>query len=979
MTASYRNPVGGIINRSRVLPFRFNGRQYQGFEGDSLASALIANGVRLTARSFKYHRPRGILSCGHDEPGTLVELEGELAGANQAAPTVALEYDLSAVSVNCRPSPDFDRAGINRLLAPFLPAGFYYKTFIWPGWKLYEPFIRRMAGLAHAPAQSPEGGRFDERNWNCDVLIIGAGPAGLAAASVLSKSGAGVMIVDRGTRTGGCLINSNREIEGLPALEWAEHTTSELEERKNVTILRNSEAWAVRDQNLVLVNERRPATPGVLERGWRVRADAVIAATGAGERMLVFPNNDRPGVMLASAIQCYVNRYAVLPGRRAVLFTNNDSAYEVARDMRSAGLEVAAIIDCRVSVPQAVRAGLADVQLLEGYEVTNVLGSRGVRLIEAEAVVGGGKTVIDCDLLGVSGGWDPSVRLWSQAGGAIAYSDEFCCFIPSGTLQDVFCAGGANAQFPIEAAIQDGWQTGNSVAWLLDRQGRFDVPQLAGADSYNIQPFWQGSSGKRTNVSFVDILNDVTVQDVHLALREGFTSIEQVKRYTTAGMGFNQGRTVGPNMAGIVARKSGKSLGAVGVTTFRSPTTPVSFGSIAGGRQGAALLPFRHTPITRWNIEQGAVMYEAGARWRRPGYYPRSGEQIQDAINRESLAVRDGVGVYDGSPLGTFALKGWDAAALLDMLFTNEFSDLPAGSGRYGVMLTDDGRILDDGVGFRTGEHEFLLSVSTGNAPLVARHITKFLAADEPDWQVRFTDLTCQWMNATVCGPDARALLTALGTDIDLSRESFPFMAFREGTVAGIPARVVRVSFTGSLSFEINVRPRDLSSLWNALMKAGYKFGIMPIGSEANHVLRVEKGFISLAHEVDGTVDPYDLGLGWLMSKKKADFLGRRSVELRRKKGGVRRELVGLLTADPSRLVPEGAPITTDGSKCRSEGFVSASVWSVVNNRSVALALLEDGRNRIGGTAWIRLPNEKVQAEIVKPCFYDPSGTVLRS
>jgi sarcosine oxidase subunit alpha len=476
--------------------------------------------------------------------------------------------------------------------------------------------------------------------------------------------------------------------------------------------------------------------------------------------------------------------------------------------------------------------------------------------------------------------------------------------------------------------------------------------------------------------AFVDLMNDVTVADLALARREGYGAIEHAKRYTTGGMALDQGKTGGTAILGVLAGLNGAAPG--GTTTFRSPYTPVDFGVIAGGREGPVVLPYRHTPLTAWHIAQGAVMYEAGARWRRPGYYPRAGESFQQTVDREARTVREGVGVYDGAPLGTFDIAGPDAARFLDYLYTARYSNLPPGLGRYGLMLTEDGLILDDGVSFRVSETRFLMSTSTGNADAVWSHMEKVLQIDRPGWQVRVTNLTSQWTNATLCGPRAREVLAAMGTDIDLAPQAFPFTGLRDGTVAGLKACVARVSFTGELSFEINVRPRDLPALWDAIMAAGAPFGIAPIGSEANHVLRVEKGFLSLAHEADGTTDPYDLGMGWAVAKAKGDFIGRRSMLLRRAGGGPRRELVGLRPLDPARQLPEGAPLTPGGRREPSEGLVTACVRSVVHDRWVGLGLLRDGRARIGGRAHVRLPDGPIEVEVVAPVFHDPEGHRMR-
>ena len=956
MAQSNRRASGGRIDRNRSLRFRFNGKTYEGYEGDTLASALLANGVRVTARSFKYHRPRGIVGHGPEEPATLVELEGDDASGNHPATTVPLRDGLRARSVNCWPSPEFDLGGINQLLTRFIPAGFYYKTFKWPDWHLFEPSIRKAAGLAAAPAQPPSSGHFEARYAHADVLIAGAGPAGLQAALEAGRAGKRVLLADEGTEAGGSMLNRDLTIGGRPAMAWVADTVRELQGMENVTHLQNATVWAYREHNLLIVNESAPEQDCVLERSWRVRAGEVVIATGATERAMVFADNDRPGVMLASSVQAYVNRWGVVPGQRVVLFTNNNSVYAVAADLVAAGITVAAILDSRGEVPQDALAPVPGISVHTGTVAGGVWGHKRLRAVRAVPVSGGAETWIDCDLLGHSGGWNPTVHLWSQSRGTLRFDEDLAAFVPDQAVQACRAVGAAAGDLTLDRIVEDGSDL-----------------------SYAIEPLWRVDAPGQRGRAFLDIQNDVSVSDVQLALREGYDNVEHVKRYTTGGMGIDQGKTGNINIIGTVAMQKGVPLQEVGATTCRSPYTPVSFGAIGGLREDTVLFPYRHTPVTQWNKDNGAVMYEAGARWRRPGYFPKPGEGLQEAVNRECRAVREGVGVYDGSPLGTFELKGRDVPRFLDFIYSNVMSGLKPGDGRYGLMLSDDGLILDDGVAFRLDEHRWLVSTSTGHADAVNQHMEKLLQTEFPDWRVMITTVTGQWNNATICGPRARDVMQALGTDIDLSPEAFPFMSFRDGTVAGFPARVARVSFTGELSFEVNVAPRHIAALWDKVMEAGAPFGLLPVGSESSHVLRVEKGFLSLGHEVDGTVDAFDLGMEWVMSKKKPDYLGKRSVALRRDGGGTRRELVGILPDDPNRQVPEGAPLTPGGRKQATEGLVTACVWSVVNDRWVGLALLENGHARHGKTAHVRLKDRVIPVTITRPVFHDPDGKLLRS
>ena len=979
MSNDNRLPEGGHIDRVTRVNFFFNGRSYTGFKGDTLASALLANGVKVTARSFKYHRPRGIIGVGVEEPASIVELLGNDASGNNLITMVALKEGLRARSVNCWPSAEFDFGALIQVFSSLIPAGFYYKTFKWPTWHFFEPFIRKAAGLARAPESPPKEGHFESRNAHADVLVVGAGVSGLMTAVSLARSGVRVIIADQDSDPGGRILSQKSEINGKPADQWVREVVAELNQMSNVTHLQNSTVWAYREHNLLIINQRKTENASIIERNWRVRTKHTVLATGALERSLVFVNNDRPGVMMASALQAYVNRFSVLPGKKVVLFTNNDSIYSVAKDIINAGGKVVAIVDARASGAdsETIKA-LNNVRIISNSVIQRVIGYKKVKSVEVCSNKGTNLESISCDLVGHSGGWNPTVHLHSQARGTLKFCDNISAFVPDKSIQKSWSVGAASGKLLLQEAFSTAVKVSECILKELSlKNSSMDIP-ISSEESYSIEPLWRVTTKKNTGKAFIDIQNDVTTSDIDLAVTEGYSNVEHVKRYTTGGMGIDQGKVGNINIIGTIADRKGVSLSEVGTTTFRSPFTPISFGSLSGVREGSVVLPYRHTPITNWNLSKGAFMYEAGARWRRPGYFPKDNENFQDAVNRECLAVRTSVGVYDGSPLGKFELKGKDVGEFLDLIYTNVMSSLAPGKGRYGFMLTDDGLIFDDGVVFRLSGERWLLSTSSGHSDSVHQHMEKILQFDHPDWEVRVTSVTSQWSNATICGPNARKVLEKLTTNIDITKEAFPFMSFKEGLVGGLPARIIRVSFTGELSFEINVATRHVLELWEKILVAGKEYNILPVGSEASHVLRVEKGFLSLGHEVDGTVDAYDLGMGWVMSKKK-DFIGKRSVELRRALKKSRRELVGILPENPDDTIPEGAPITPDGKKVATEGFTTACVWSVLRKRWVGLALIEEGHSRHGETAFVRLKKRVIKVTVTAPIFHDPSGELLRS
>ncbi len=998
MSQAWRLPSGGRLDRGRPLRFSFDGTPYEGFAGDTLASALLANGVHLAGRSFKYHRPRGIMTAGAEEPNALVGIDrgGGAEDPNLRATQVELFEGLTAISQNRWPSLAFDMGATADRLWPLLPAGFYYKTFMWPPqwWtRRYEPRIRAAAGLGEAPGR-PDPDRYLHRHAHCDVLVVGAGPAGLMAAAAAAASGARVILADDQPEPGGALLaDAGSRIDGLPALRWAGRAADELAAMPDVTILSRASVFAHYDHNYLGILERLadhlPATPArrPRQRLWRVRARQVVLATGAIERPLVFADNDRPGIMLAGAARTYLNRWAVRVGDRVVLFTNNDAAYAAALDLAAAGARIEAIVDCR-SEPSGSLPRRAREMGLTIHDASLVVGTRGRLRVDRAWVMplagsGGLPTPIACDTLLMSGGWSPAVHLHSQARGRLRFDERLAAFVPDGPLPAGRSAGACNGTPGLADGLAEGARAGAEAARACGFEAvEPTVPAVHEEAADALAALWLVPSDKPAEKvrAFVDFQNDVTAKDLKLALAEGYRSIEHVKRYTTTGMGTDQGKTSNVNALAIVAEALGQGIEATGYTTFRAPYTPVTFGALAGNGPGELFDPVRKTPSHGWAEARGAVFEDVG-QWKRARYFPNPGEGIHEAVARECRAARTTAGLFDASTLGKIDIRGRDAADFLNRIYTNAWSRLEVGRCRYGLMLKDDGMVLDDGVTARLGPDHFHMTTTSGNAARVFAWLEEWLQCEWPQLEVFCTSVTEQWAAVAVSGPRAREVLQAAGTDIDLSREAFPHMAWRQGQVAGLPARVFRISFTGELSYEVNVPSGYGPTLWEALWQAGQPLGLTPYGTEAMHVLRAEKGYVIVGQETDGTVTPHDLGMGWIVSKQKADFIGKRGLARPDLVAAGRRQLVGLLTREPSVVLEEGAQIVEQPKQpvpMRMIGHVTSSYMSPTLGRSIAMALVAGGTSRIGQSLWVPMPGRTIKVEVApSPVFYDPGNERL--
>ncbi len=994
---SHRLQGRGRVDHRTPVRFSFDGRPYTGLAGDILASALLANGVHLMGRSFKYHRPRGVVSAGSDEPNALV---GTSRGPGRSEPNTRatmqeLRDGLAVTSQNRYPSLKFDVGEINDRLGSLFSAGFYYKTFMWPRtfWdRVYEPVIRAAAGLGTSPKE-PDADRYASRFAHVDVLIVGAGPAGLAAALAAGRSGGSVMLVDESSEPGGHLLSEpGTVIDDKPAWEWLPATLAELTQLPNVTLLPRTTAIGYYHQNLVGLCQRltdhleTPPDGAPRERLWRVRAAQVVLAQGALEKPLVFDGNDRPGVMLAGAAQTYLHRYGVKVGERPVVLTCHDSAWHTAFDLAEAGAKPGAIVDIRAEVDAdlADRARGLGIPTLLRHIATGTEGRLRVKALRVAAVRDGraGRSGrIPCDAVLMCGGWTPCLHLFSHTQGKLAWDEDLNAYLPGRKTEAVHIAGAGRGLWGIAAALADGATAGAQAAReagqnVEPQEHAVEHDRAGSGITVGDLPTDRDPSKAK---AFVDFQNDVTAKDIRLAVREGMRSIEHVKRYTTNGMATDQGKMSNVNGLMIAADALGKAPPQVGLTTFRPPYSPTTFGTFAGYHQGATFEVTRRTPIDAWAEGHGAV-YEPVSLWRRARYFPQAGEDMHNAVARECRATRQSLGIFDASTLGKIEVTGPDAVEFMNRMYTNPWTKLGVGRCRYGLLLGEDGFIRDDGVIGRLAPDRFHVTTTTGGAARVLNMMEDYLQTEWPDLTVWLTSTTEQWATVALNGPNARKLLEPLTEGLDISDAAFPHMSVADCTVAGFRAQLFRISFTGELGFEVNVPARHGRALWETLWQAGQQYEICPYGTETMHVLRAEKGYIIVGQDTDGTVTPDDAGLSWAIGKAKPDFVGKRSLARPDMRAEDRKQLVGLITDDPKAVLEEGAQIVADPAQTvpmTMLGHVTSSYWSEAMGRSIALAVVAGGRAREGETLHIPMPDKTLTARVTGTVFYDPENTRL--
>jgi sarcosine oxidase, subunit alpha len=945
--APLRLPAGGRIDRAATYGFTFNGRRLTGHPGDTLASALLAHGVHQITTSIKFGRPRGIGAAWAEDPNGLIQMEEPFPEPMLLATTVELTHGLVARGI---------------------------------------PGQGRLSDI-------PDSARYDTRHVHTDLLVIGAGPAGLAAGLTAARAGSRVVLVDEQSEAGGFLLGSNDRIDNRPALDWVAAVTAELAGFADVLHLQRTTAFGHFDDDFVLALERRTDHLGAAaprnrsrQRVWRIRARQVVIAAGAHERPVVFRDNDRPGIMLAGGARTFLHRYGLLAGREVVVFTTDDSAYAAAVDLAAAGARVHAVVDARVEAPAAWSEACArlEIAVRAGQVVT---GTDGVERVAAAWVASlsdgtlGESDRIPCDLLLVSGGWNPAVHLFSQAGGNLRYDAHLGAFVPSEDLKGMKVAGAAAGVVELGNCLEDGRMAAEAALAALGMRGPEQQVSPTTEPGFGRLPplvLWRvPDPGGDGTTQFVDLQRDATVADIARAVGAGMRTVEHIKRYTTIGTAHDQGKTSGVVASGIAAELIGRPVGELGTTTFRPPYTPVAFAALAGRDRGALFDPERTTAVHAWHLARGAVWEDVG-QWKRPRYYPLPGEDMKSAVLRECAAVRTGVGILDGSTLGKIDVQGSDAGVFLDLLYTNLMTSLKVGSVRYGVMCGADGMVLDDGTVLRLAEDRFLAYTTTGGAAAVLEWMEEWLQTEWPDLRVNLTSVTEHWATFPVVGPRSRDVVGAVFTDVDVSNDAFPFMTWRDTKIGDVPVRLTRVSFSGELAYEVNVNAWHAEALWDRLMAAGKRYGITPYGTETMHVLRAEKAYPIAGQDTDGTVTPQDLGMAWVVSKKKPDFIGKRSFARAENRRPDRKQLVALLPEDRDLLLPEGSQVV-DGPALPAPpvpmlGHVTSSYHSAELGRTFALALVKAGRSRIGQTVYVPVGGSLAPVEVAEPVLVDPEG-----
>ena len=998
MTQNFRLNNVGYINRDKKISFKFNGKKYFGYKGDTLASALLANGIHLVGRSFKYHRPRGFLGAGVDEPNAKIQLyKGNNTEPNTNATEVELVEGLVAKSQNCWPSVSFDFGAINNLLNKLFPAGFYYKTFMWPKsfwYKIYEPLIRKAAGLGIASLK-PDPDRYEHKYEYCDILIAGSGPSGLSSALSAAKNGARVILAEDKARFGGSLLTDEVTIGNKKGKEWADEIISQLKSMPNVIVKNRSQVFGYYDHNMMVMCEKikdhleNPSEFTPRQRLWYIRAKEVIISTGSIERPLVFGNNDRPGILLASAAKEYMKVYGVLVGKKPIIFTNNDSAYDTAIEFKKNGINPL-VLDTRLNPDSPVinEARSLNIDIKFSYGIANTKGYLKVNSATIGKLnknkSGFEKLVnITCDCICVSGSWTPTVHLTSQSGNKLKFNDVIDAFVPNKSRQNETTVGSANGSFTLKKSLEEGFNKGFELSNKITNKNEKSVSPSSNERSYGYHDkIWCMPLPKNKHYKrFLDFQNDVSVSDIELALREGYRSIEHVKRYTTLGMATDQGKTSNLNGMQIVSNIENKVVPEIGHTTFRPPYTPITIGAIVGREVGKHYRPTRKSPIHEWHVSNNAVFVDAGL-WLRPRYYKKENETLFEASMREAKNVRKNVGVCDVTSLGKIDIKGPDSANFLNRVYTNAWMKLPIGKARYGVMLREDGIVFDDGTTTRIAENHFHMTTTTAQAANVLSHLEYYLQVVWPDLDVNVLSTTEQWAGAALAGPNSRKLLGKLFPKIDVSNENLPFMGYKESELFGVPARIFRISFSGELAYEINVESNYGIFMWKKIIELGKEMNIEPYGTEALSTLRIEMGHVA-GSEIDSRTIAHDLSLEGMLSKKK-DFIGKRSLSREAFINPNREKIVGVVPIDKKTMIPEGSHLVKDNNASLPNfklGHISASCWSVEHNNPFSLAILKDGKNKIGEKLYALSPlkNKSIPVEIISSHYVDPKGERVRS